>query len=246
MTNRLAVTSRLPGEPQLLQDALARTAAHRLMVISPTPAEAVRHVGGWLFDHAAAGWVATVLTTGQADPRPLHILGARAHDLQDSLEQGPYSRCLQAIAVHAGLYQSQARIRDLVDQACGYELDEILLWGGVPPGGPAKRHGHAGNPQPHYLSAAARAFKAHALAALRIPPSALGSPAPADASGDTELLRTIAVSRPAPEAEPEAHAATQRRTGRGSADPGLIGPVRTVQRKRELATRARTYGFGPQ
>lgn len=222
MTTRLAATSWLPGERQPLRDALARTAAHRLMVISPTPAELVRHIGGWLFDHAAAGWVATVLTMEHADPRPLHILGARAYDLQDCLERGPYSRCLQAIAVHAGLYQSQARIRDLVHQARGYELDEILLWGDVPPGGPAGKHG---SPQRHYLSAAARAFKAHALAAARMPPYAPGSPAPADASGDTEMLRTIAVPRPAPEAEPEAHAATQRRTGPGSRVAQVPSPL---------------------
>jgi hypothetical protein len=236
MTTRLAATSWLPGECELLRDALARTAAHRLMVISPTPAESVRHVGGWLFDHAAAGWVATVLTTGHADPRPLHILGARAYDLQDCLERGPYSRCLQAIAVHVGLYQSQARIRDLVDQARGYELDEILLWGDIPPGGPAGKHGRAGSPQRHYLSAAARAFKAHALAAARIPPSAPGSPAPADASRDTEMLRTIAVPRPAPQAEPEAHAGTRRRTGPGSRVAPVPSPLeaqgpRTSQRR---------------
>jgi hypothetical protein len=241
MTPRLAVTSRLPGERQLLRDALGRTAAHRLMVISPTPAESVRHVGGWLFDHAAAGWVATVLTTGQADPRPLRILGARAYDLQDCLEQGPYIRCLQAIAVHAGLYQSQARIRDLVDQARGYELDEILLWGDVPPDGPAVKHGRAGSPQPHYLSSAARAFKAHALAALRTPPSAPGRPVPAGASGDTEMLRTITVPRLAPEAQPEAHVGLHRGTAPGRPDLDAIGPVRTASRKRELATRTRTH-----
>ena len=238
MTTRLAATSWLPGERQPLREALARTAAHRLMVISPTPAESVRHVGGWLFDHAAAGWVATVLTMGHADPRPLHILGARAYDLQDCLERGPYSRCLQAIAVHAGLYQSQARIRDLVDQARGYELGEILLWGDVPLGGPAVKHGRAGGPQPHYLSAAARAFKAHALAAARIP-------APAGAGGDTEMLQVIAVPRPAPEAEPEAHAGTRRRTGPGSRVAPAPSPL-AAQGPRSSQRRSPAPTAGPR
>lgn len=209
MTTPLAASFRLPAGRPPLRDALGRTASQRLMVISPALAESVHYVGGWLFDHAMAGWVATVLTAEQVGHRPLRILGAWAYDLQDSLDQGPYGRCLQAVAVHAGLYQSQARVRDLVDQARDYELDEILLWGDAPPGGPAKKHGHAGSLRPHHLSAAARVFKAHAVAATRIPPSAPGSPAPAGADGDTEMFRAIAVPRLAPGPQPEADTAAQ-------------------------------------
>jgi hypothetical protein len=100
----VTITRPIPGERQSLGDVLLRSRPSRLMVISPTLTESVQYAGGWLFDQVTAGWEAIVLTADHADPRPLHILGAWAYDLRDSLASGPYARCLGAIAVHAGMY----------------------------------------------------------------------------------------------------------------------------------------------
>ncbi|MDL4816344.1 hypothetical protein [Actinomadura opuntiae] len=144
-------------------------------------AEAVRCAGGWLFDRVTAGWDATVLTADRADPRPLRILGARPADLDCALAspvRGPRPR---AIAVCAGLYRSDPRVRRMVLRALDEDAVEVTLWDGMRPldAGAVERTGE-GAWLPHRLSAAARAFKAQALAAAAVP---------ADAGGTTEFFR---------------------------------------------------------
>jgi hypothetical protein len=136
----------------------------------------VRHAGGWLFDQALAGWEVAVLTADHADPRPLRILGARSYDLETVLAGPPTGRCLQAIAVQANLYRSDARVRQMVYQALNRSLDDVRLWGGDWP----EDLDRSAGPLRHRLSMAARAFKAQALAAAS---------APADVSEDTEVFR---------------------------------------------------------
>jgi len=192
------VAQPLPGGHQPLGDILARSRSGRLMVISPTLAEAVQYAGGWLFDQVMAGWMAVVLTPDHSDPRPLHILGARAYDLHDSLAKEPYRRCLEAIAVHTGLYESDRRIHALVNQARSDALTEIMLWGDASPGSPAGNRGVAADPLRHRLSAAAQAFKAHALTAARVPLSVAEGSTRAGVSGDTEMFQRNTISRPRP------------------------------------------------
>jgi hypothetical protein len=155
----------------------------RLTVIAPGLAELVPYAGGWLFDQAMAGWDVAVLTAGQADPRPLRILGARGYDLETVLAVPLAGRCLQAIAVQANLYRADARVRRMVYRALDPNLAEVRLWGGD---WPEDLDGGT-RPVRHQLSVAARAFKAQALAAAAAPDAV---------SDDIEEFRTGRISRP--------------------------------------------------
>ncbi|MGI8329400.1 hypothetical protein ACRYCC_05500 [Actinomadura scrupuli] len=133
-------------------------------MVTPNMAEAVRLAGGWLFDRVMAGWDVTVLTADRADSRPLRILGARAAYLESVLASPVRGPRPQALAVHAGLYGSDARVRRMALDALE-GLVEVRLWGD---GWPADLDDGAGSVR-HRLSAAARAFKAQALAAAAVP-----------------------------------------------------------------------------
>jgi hypothetical protein len=136
----------------------------QLVVIAPDPAEVVRSAGGWLCDRAMAGWDVGVLTEGKADPRPLRILGARSFDLEAVLAspvRGPHP---QAIAVSAELFASDHRIRRMVCAALDDGVTDCRLWvdHSTAPHDETDEADH----MRHRPSAAARAFKAQALAAL--------------------------------------------------------------------------------
>jgi len=134
------------------------------VVVAPCPAAAVRYAGGWLFDRVLAGWEATVLIADRADTRPLRILGASTTDL-DSALASPTGPKPQAIAVEAGLYGTDRRVRRIVREALDHGLTEVRIWGDLCP---ADLDG-GGGPVQHRLSSAARAFKAQALAAAAAP-----------------------------------------------------------------------------
>jgi len=155
----------------------------RLTVIAPGLAELVPYAGGWLFDQVMAGWDVAVLTASQADPRPLRILGARGYDLETVLAVPLAGSCLQAIAVQANLYRSDARVRRMVYHALDRNLAEVRLWGG---GWPEDLDGGT-RPIRHQLSVAARAFKAQAMAAAA---------APGAVSDDVEEFRTGRIRPP--------------------------------------------------
>jgi hypothetical protein len=153
--------------------------------MAPCIAEVVRFAGGWLFDQVMAGWDVTVLTTDPAEPRPLAILGVRTVDLEGVLERRVRGSCLQAIAVHADLYDADTRVRRMVTEALGEGQTDVRFWGER---WPDELDGAAG-PVWHRLSVAARAFKAQALAAAAVP---------ADPAELTEVFRRGEIRRPSP------------------------------------------------
>ncbi len=125
----------------------------------------MRCAGGWLFDQVMAGWDVTVVTTDQADPRPLHILGVRARDLEAMFATTPVlGPCLQAVAVRSELYDADERVRQLVLTAADSGATDIRLWGDLWPGD----FEVDADPVSHRLSLAARAFKAQAMAAAAL------------------------------------------------------------------------------
>jgi hypothetical protein len=136
------------------------------VAIAPSLVEVVHFAGGWLFDQVMAGWDVTVLTSDQTDPRPLRILGTRAADLETVLARPLRVPCLQAIAVRADLFGTDARVRRLVLETLDTGPAEVRLFGDGCPEGLAD----AAAPMRHRLSVAARAFKAQALAAAAAPP----------------------------------------------------------------------------
>ena len=155
----------------------------RMTTIAPSTAEAVRSAGGWLFDQVMAGWDVTVVTADQGDPRPLHILGVRARDLDSVFAAPVLGPCLQAIAVRTELYDADERVRRLVLTAAETGSADIRLWGDM---WPADFDGSADSVS-HRLSLAARAFKAQAMAAASLP---------AEAPTEMEVFRRGEIRRP--------------------------------------------------
>jgi hypothetical protein len=157
----------------------ARILRYQLNVVASTTEEVVRSAGGWLCDRAMAGWDVNVLVAEGGDVRPLTILGATALDLDTGFV--PMVRTasrIGALAVSADVLAADPHVRDEVLRVLKQELTEITVWGRQwPPG-----LGRQAESVQHRVSSAARAFKAHALAA------AVGS---ADAVTATESLFQI-------------------------------------------------------
>lgn len=102
-----------------------------------------------------AGWEVTVLVAGAVDNRAMQILGATAGSLGTPPGPAPH-----LLAVAADLFVGNRSARDLVLGALDGGSTDLLLWG---------RHRPAGlncsfTVVDHRPSAAALAFKAHALA----------------------------------------------------------------------------------
>ncbi len=142
---------------------------YRLVVLGVGVGDVVESIGGFLCDRARAGWDVSVfldLPCAQPrDARPLTILGIAAQELVT--DAGPALRTLcrgGALAVGADLLARDAGIRDDVSRMVNQGLTEVTVWGHPGPGESARGL----DPAPHPLSAAARAFKAHALLAAGI------------------------------------------------------------------------------
>ena len=150
---------------------------YRLDVVAPTVLDAVRFAGGWVYDRVMAGWDVTVLIGDDADVRPLEILGAEVRDLESVLASWEDRPHPQTIAVAADLFDRDSRVRKGVLTALEQGATEVTLWGERLP---AELDNSVDSVQ-HQLSAAARAFKAQALAAANNSAAA--------AVGDTETFR---------------------------------------------------------
>lgn len=156
---------------------------YRLDVVSPSVPEVVKFAGGWLVDRVMAGWDVTVLIDGAQDLRPLEILGVGTQDLEGALERWADRPHPQTVAVASELFSADARVRQGVLNALDQGLTEVTLWGEH---WPEELDDTVGSVR-HQLSAAARAFKAQALAAID-PPIAV--------VGDAETFRCGVMARP--------------------------------------------------
>ena len=135
---------------------------YRLDVVAASAADAVHSAGGWLCDRAMAGWEVTVLLPQCCDSRPLRILGVGAMDLESGFDRA--GSATHSLAVSAEVFAADDRIRETVLKALNYRLTEVALWG---EGWPLAVNRGMARVQ-HVLSAAARTFKGHALAAAGI------------------------------------------------------------------------------
>ena len=150
---------------------------YRLDVVAPTVLDAVKFAGGWVYDRVMAGWDVTVLIAADEDVRSLEILRAEVRDLESVLESWEDRPHPQTIAVAADLFERDDRLRQGVLSALEQGATEVTLWGERLP---AELDNSVDSVQ-HQLSAAARAFKAQALAAANDSDVA--------AVGDTETFR---------------------------------------------------------
>jgi hypothetical protein len=149
---------------------------YRLDVVASDPADVVCSVGGWLYDRVRAGWEVTVLLPQRCDTRSLQILGMRAADLDSQFPAANTGNAARGLAVSAEMFASDLRIRQEVLKALDRWMTEVTLWHDNWPLAVA----HRTTTVQHVLSAAARAFKRHALIAAGI----------ADTVGPTESLRS--------------------------------------------------------
>jgi hypothetical protein len=149
---------------------------YRLDVVASSPADVVCSIGGWLYDRVRAGWEVTVLLPQQCDTRPLQILGMQAADLDSQISPASTGCAARGLAVSADMFASDIRVRQGVFDALDHWMTEVTLWHDGWP----LAVGHRTTTVQHVLSAAARAFKRHAL-------TAAGS---TDTVGPTETLRS--------------------------------------------------------
>jgi hypothetical protein len=149
---------------------------YRLDVVACSPADVVWSAGGWLYDRARAGWEVNVLLPRRFDTRPLQILGIQAADLDSQIQPATTGCAARGLAVSADMFASDVRIRREVLRALDRRMTEVTLWHDGWP----LAVGHRMITVQHVLSAAARAFKRHALTAAGV----------SDAVGPTETLRS--------------------------------------------------------
>ena len=157
------------GDHEVIPDARnlpsPGTCRRHLYVLGSSTVEVVGRVGGWIFDRAMAGWDVTVCIPGLHDVRPLRILGARADD------DGPVVASLDNwagqldLAVAVEVYDGDASVRRLVCRMLDEGSCELTIWGDLRPADVDARLLRSA----HRLSAAAAAFKKHALAAAVVP-----------------------------------------------------------------------------
>lgn len=143
---------------------------YRLDVVAPTVVDAVTYAGGWIYDRVMAGWDVSVLVGGADDIRPLTILGADVLDLEGVLEAWRDRPHSQTIAVAANLIDGDPRVLFHVRNALEQGGTEVAVWGERVP---AELDSSVDSVE-HRLSAAARAFKARALAAAGAPAAVTG------------------------------------------------------------------------
>jgi hypothetical protein len=128
---------------------------YRLHVVATNVADAVTSIGGLIFDRAMAGWDVTIAvdgdTNGTIDDRPIRILGARVAGI-------PFRP--RVLAVATDVFVANQSLRRLALAAGKGKATDVLLWGRRQPPNLNRRF----VPVRHRPSAAAQAFKSHALA----------------------------------------------------------------------------------
>jgi hypothetical protein len=138
----------------------ARVFPYQLDVVATDVVDAVGSAGGWLFDRAREGWEVTAFVPENCDPRPLHILGVKTLSLDYWMFGG--NRQPRALAIAADVVAGNSRVRTAVFAAVESGATQVSVWGSKRSCSLAQRidDGH------HQLSAAAKAFKSQAIAAI--------------------------------------------------------------------------------
>jgi hypothetical protein len=131
-----------------------------LIAIAPDVHSVVVSAGGWLCDRARAGWQVTVLLPAGHDARALTILGVRVETVQ-SVVDTLRGLSAAAVAIDARMLQNDEQVRREVERHLDGGHAEITVWGTSTLSGTDGRFERVR----HRLSAAATAFKSHALRA---------------------------------------------------------------------------------
>jgi len=131
-----------------------------LAVLAGDVATVVTAAGGWLCDRVRAGWRVTVLTPAAVDTTALTILGVDWAP-GANLSELPGGHHPTAVAVDARLLAACASTRSALLGVLDGARTEVTVWGESP----SLEAGRRFHRVHHRLSAAARAFKSHAVQA---------------------------------------------------------------------------------
>ncbi|MET8654470.1 hypothetical protein [Nocardia aurea] len=138
-----------------------RPLRRRLVVIAPAAADAVRDLGGWMFDMTTAGWEVTVAVADHRDIRSLEILGLLVVDLDQVLDAPLHELHADTIAVATSSYSFDDRVRDGVLDCMQRGATRTMFWGDELP----VEFDDATETTRHRVSVAARAFTSCAMRA---------------------------------------------------------------------------------
>ena len=153
----VARTSPLSG-PRVRPD---KALQYELNVVAADVAAMVSAIGGWLFDRAMAGWRVSVAADACTDERALRILGLKAVDL-NGLWQSTDVDAVAMTAIGTDRFESGDHARTMRRSGAG-----VVFFGAPGPGGAVDR-------VQYRPSAAALAFKSHALAVAGADPGSTG------------------------------------------------------------------------
>ena len=130
---------------------------YQLTVVANSVADLVGSAGGWMCDKARAGWDVKVVLIGDGDTRPVAILGASHVDaeLSDVMKMAARGGALAVSAAALADERIRVGVLGLVKRG----LTQVTVWGQDWP----TEFSRKADPVEHRLSAAARAFKSHAL-----------------------------------------------------------------------------------
>jgi hypothetical protein len=146
-----------------MTDPWVRSQRYSIDIAAVSIAEFVPLIGGWVFDHAMAGWDITALVEQpDTELRPAAILGARVADLETAVVE---PQCVDsyphALLVSAVLYRRDPHIRGLVGRAMNHGDIAVFMWGGTCPPELLEQ----GCLTEYRCSTAGAIFKSHALRA---------------------------------------------------------------------------------
>lgn len=145
-------------------DRRGRSAPELLAVVAADVADAVNAAGGLIFDRVSAGWRVAVYLESPGDDRPLRILGAGAHPLPGDSRNEP--QWPDILLVAADVHERNTAARRFVAAACRSHGTKVAVWSEIRSSDTPTGIGW----MDHRLSAAAQAFKVHAVRAAGLMP----------------------------------------------------------------------------
>jgi hypothetical protein len=147
-------------KPALASADRGRQTPHRLVVLGSDTGDTVSAVGGLIVDAVRAGWNVDVYLESEADERPLRILGVVGRNLPEEFAFEPDGA--DAVFVHTALHERNRGVRKLIADVTRRRIAEVATWGEHAASGLT-----ADTAVEYRLSAAAHAFKHHAMRASR-------------------------------------------------------------------------------
>ncbi len=150
---------------QLPRPAHMDLGRYHFQVVTANVTDAVMAIGGLIFDRAMAGWDVSVVLQGDTDrgtdDRPIRILGAKVGNPAGHPHRAETLHRPHLLAVATDVLVASLAVRRQVLAAGNDNGTEVLLWGRFQP---PNLHGRIVAVR-HRPSAAAHAFKSHALTA---------------------------------------------------------------------------------